>query len=136
MSAIVGYAGQGGEAALRAMLAAADGTGITSAMQTASSAGLAVTGVNPVIFRDGSTLSAVAGTLARAGIKDCKTADVFDMHVTQPAHVVIEGEKTFKGVWNEIWTFRACGQMVDAYMTFIPDANGGGTTFTSGSVKP
>ena len=66
MSAIVGYAGQGGEAALRAILAAADGTGITTAMQTASSAGLAVTGVNPVIFRDGPTLSAVAGTLAPA----------------------------------------------------------------------
>ena len=93
------------------------------------------TNAGPTLVGD-AMMSTVAGTLARAGIKDCKTADVFDMHVTQPAHVVIEGEKTFKGVWNEIWTFRACGQMVDAYMTFIPDANGGGTTFTSGPVKP
>lgn len=92
------------------------------------------TNAGPVLVGD-AMMSAVTGALARSGLKDCKKADVFDMRVTEPAHNVVEGEKTFKGVWNEIWTFRMCGQMVDVAMTFIPDANGGGTTFTSGPVK-
>lgn len=93
------------------------------------------TNAGPVLVGD-AMMSAVTGALARSGLKDCKKADVFDMRVTEPAHNVVEGEKTFKGVWNEIWTFRMCGQMIDVAMTFIPDANGGGTTFTSGPVKP
>ncbi|MEI7432206.1 MAG: hypothetical protein WCL27_17305 [Betaproteobacteria bacterium] len=92
------------------------------------------TRASPALVGD-AMMSAVMGASARSGLKDCKTADVFDMRVTEPAHNVIEGEKTFKGVWNEIWTFRMCGQMIDVAMTFIPDANGGGTTFTSGPVK-
>ena len=80
--------------------------------------------------------SAVSGAQVRSGLKGCKTADVFDMRVTQPAHNVVEGEKAIKGVWNEIWTFRMCGQMIDVAMTFIPDSNGGGTSYFSGPVKP
>lgn len=93
------------------------------------------TNAGPVLVGD-AMMSAVTGALARSGLKDCKKADVFDMRVTEPAHNVVEGEKIFKGVWNEIWTFRMCGQMIDVAMTFIPDANGGGTTFTSGPIKP
>jgi hypothetical protein len=92
------------------------------------------TNAGPVLVGD-AMMSTAMGALARSGLKDCKKADVFDMRVTEPTHTVVEGEKTFKGVWNEIWTFRMCGQMVDVAMTFIPDANGGGTTFTSGPVK-
>lgn len=88
----------------------------------------------PVLVKD-AMMQAVAGALARAGLKDCKIADVFDMRVTEPVHDVTEGDKLFKGVWNEIWTFRLCGQMVDTAMTFIPDANGGGTSFSSGPVQ-
>ena len=93
------------------------------------------TNAGPVLVGD-AMMSAVRGAMARSGLKDCKKADVFDMRVTESAHNVVEGDKTFKGVWNETWTFRMCGQMVDVAMTFIPDANGGGTTFTSGPVKP
>jgi hypothetical protein len=81
-------------------------------------------------------MSAARVALARSGIKDCKGASVFDMRVTEPAHNVVEGDKVIKGVWNEIWTFRMCGPMIDVAMTFIPDANGGGATFTAGPVKP
>jgi len=76
-------------------------------------------------------VSAITGALVRSGLKDCKDIDAFDMRVTEAAHNVIEGDKTFKGVWNETWTFKVCGQMIDVGMTFIPDANGGGTTFTT-----
>lgn len=93
------------------------------------------TNAGPVLVKD-AMMSAASGAMVRSGLKDCKSADVFDMRVTEPAHNVVEGDKTFKGVWNEIWTFRMCGQMIDVAMTFIPDANGGGTTFTSGPVKP
>jgi hypothetical protein len=92
------------------------------------------TNASAVLVND-AMMTAVTGASARSGLKDCKNADVFDMRVTEPAHNVVEGDKTFKGVWNEIWTFRMCGQMIDVAMTFIPDANGGGTTFTSGPVK-
>lgn len=93
------------------------------------------TNASPVLIKD-AMLSATIGALSRSGLKDCRDSEVFDMRVTEPAHDVVEGDKTFKGVWNEIWTFRMCGQMVDVGMTFIPDANGGGTTFTSGPAKP
>jgi len=79
--------------------------------------------------------SAASDALTRAGLKNCKDIDLFDMRVTERDHDVEEGGKTIKGVWNEVWTFRACGKMVDTAMTFIPDANGGGTTFTAGPVK-
>jgi hypothetical protein len=92
------------------------------------------TNASAVLVND-AMMSAVTGASARSGLKDCKQADVFDMRVTEPAHDVVEGDKTFKGVWSEIWTFRMCGQMIDVAMTFIPDPNGGGTTFTTGPVK-
>lgn len=92
------------------------------------------TNAGPVLIKD-AMMSAVAGALARSGLKDCKNVDVFDMHVNEPAHDVVEDNKTIKGVWSEIWTFRMCGQMIDVAMTFIPDVNGGGTTFLSGQVK-
>jgi hypothetical protein len=93
------------------------------------------TNANPVLIRD-AMMIAVTGALSRSGLNECKEVDVFDMRVTEPAHDVVEGEKIFKGVWSEIWTFRVCGQMIDVPMTFIPDANGGGTTFISGPDRP
>ncbi len=89
------------------------------------------TNADPVLVRD-AMMTAVIGAMSRSGLKEYKDFDVFDMRVTEPAHDVVEGDKTFRGVWSEIWTFRVRGQMIDVPMTFIPDANGGGTTFTSG----
>jgi len=80
--------------------------------------------------------SATSNALIHAGLKKCKDVNIFDMRVTERDHDVVEGGKTTKGVWNEVWTFRACGKMVNTAMTFIPGANGGGTTFTAGPVKP
>jgi hypothetical protein len=91
------------------------------------------TNASPVLVKDAMS-SAIVGASARSGLKDCKDISVFDMRVTEPAHNFVEGEKTFKGVWNEIWTFRMCGHSVEVAMTFIPDVNGGGTTFKSGPV--
>jgi hypothetical protein len=79
--------------------------------------------------------SVIAGALVRSGRRDCKEIDVFDMRVTEATHNVAEGNGTLKDVWSETWTFRMCGQMNDVAVTFISDANGGGTTFTSGPVK-
>lgn len=92
------------------------------------------TNASPVLIKD-AMLSAIMGATVRSGLKDCKDIDVLDMRVTEPAHDIVEGDKTFKGVWNEIWAFRMCGQAIDVAMTFIPDANGGGTTFTTGPAK-
>jgi hypothetical protein len=79
--------------------------------------------------------SVVSGALARSGLKDCKDIDVFDMRVSEPVHDVVEAGKTIRGVWEETWTLRMCGQMHEVAVTFIPDTNGSGATFTSGPVN-
>lgn len=89
---------------------------------------------NPILVKDAMP-TAIGVGLARSGIKDCKDVDVFDMRVSEPIHDVVEGEKTFKGVWNEVWTFRACGQIIDIEMTFAPNANRGGIDFFTSPVK-
>jgi len=89
----------------------------------------------PILIKD-AMLSAAPIGLIQSGLKDCKEFDVFDMHVTETAHNVVDGGKTFKGVWGETWTFRMCGQMVDVAITFIPDATGGGTSFMIAPIKP
>lgn len=92
------------------------------------------THAGPVLIKD-AMLSAIMGATVRSGLKDCKDIDVFDMRVTEPAHDVVEGDKTFKGVWKETWTFKTCGQLIDVPIQFTPDANGGGTTFTTDGAK-
>ncbi len=93
------------------------------------------TNAGPLLIKD-AMLSALPSALLKSGLKDCKEIDVFDMRVTEKAHDVTEGGKTLRGVWNETWTFKLCGQMVDTAITFIPDATGGGTSFVIGPVKP
>jgi hypothetical protein len=81
-------------------------------------------------------MAGITGAMVRSGLKDCKDVEVFDMRVTEPAHDVVEGGRTKKGIWNEAWTFRVCGQAIDVPMTFIPDAVGGGTTFMTSPMTP
>jgi hypothetical protein len=66
--------------------------------------------------------------------KDCKSALVFDMRVTKPVHDVTESEKTVKGVWEELWTFKMCSQLVEVPITFIPDGKGGTSFVVSASM--
>ncbi|VVE19234.1 hypothetical protein PCA20602_03052 [Pandoraea capi] len=89
----------------------------------------------PVLVQE-AVMSAVTTALAKSGQSGCRKVEAFDMKVTKPPHDVVEGGRTLKGVWRERWTFRVCGQMVDVDMTFTPDADGGGTSFKSESVKP
>lgn len=93
------------------------------------------TNAGPVLVKD-AMLGALTSAMVKASLKDCKDIDVFDMRVTEPPHNVADGEKTLKGVWNEAWTFRLCGQMVDVGVSFIPHANGGGTQYVIAPVKP
>jgi hypothetical protein len=88
----------------------------------------------PLLLKD-TMPSAVQNANFQLGDKNCKECFIFDMRVTEPAHNVAEGGKMFIGVWKEVWTFRVCGKMIDVEMTFIPDANGGGTSFAAGPVK-
>lgn len=114
-----------------------------NAVFTANSNGEAPT---PSAYYPGSTnagrelvkdamLLARNSALVRSRLKDCKNVDVFDMRVTEPAHDVVKGNITVEGVWNEIWTFRACGQMIDVALTFIPNSIGFGTTITIDPAK-
>lgn len=93
------------------------------------------TNASPVLVKD-AMFEALSSAMVKAELTDCKDIDVFDMRITEPAHDVTDGDKTFKGVWNEAWTFRLCGQMVDVGISFIPDTTGGGTTYIVSPVKP
>jgi len=93
------------------------------------------TNAGPILVKDAMP-GALTSALVKADLKDCKDIDVFDMRVTEAAHDVADGDKTLKGVWNETWTFRLCGKMVDIGISFIPDATGGGTRYVTAPVKP
>lgn len=92
------------------------------------------TNAGPVLVND--AMRAAVSTATTAGVpQGCKNAFVYDMRVTQPARDLTEQGVTMKGVWDEMWTFSMCGKLVDVPMTFIPDANGGGTTFKGGKAS-
>jgi len=59
------------------------------------------------------------------GVNDCKDVVVSDMKISQAAHDVIDAGKTYSRVWQEDWTFLACGQSVHILMDFTPDGQGG-----------
>lgn len=87
------------------------------------------TNAHPVLIRD-ALVSATANAMFRSEPKGCRTADVLDMRVTQPAHNIRDGELELKGVWGETWTFITCNQTVDVPITFAPNANGIGTSIS------
>lgn len=80
--------------------------------------------------------------LSQAGVRNCKEVDVFDMRVTkQPRDVIVEDESTghpppvhmrywiITGVWEETWTFKVGGKMVDIIIAFVPNSERGGTDY-------
>lgn len=75
---------------------------------------------------------AVTTAKIRSGSTDTNDVQVFDMRVDAPKHDVEEGGKVIKGVWTEIWTFKVSDKLVEVPVKFIPDSDGGGTTFTIG----
>jgi hypothetical protein len=91
---------------------------------------------NPVLVND--AMRAALAQATAAGVPNgCKTAYVYDMQVATPARDVTEGGRMIKGVWDEVWTFSMCGELVDVPMTFTPDADGKGTSFrgSKGSLR-
>lgn len=79
---------------------------------------------NPDLLRDAMPkANLLAGAVAMA--PECKTMYVFDMQVVDAPRDVSEDGKTFKGVWNERWTFSHCGKLVDVWMRFTPMPGGG-----------
>jgi hypothetical protein len=87
------------------------------------------TNAHPILVKD-TMVSAMANAIIRSDVKDCKSAEVLDMRVTESPHTVQDGGKEFKGVWGETWTFMACEKTVDVPITFTPDIGGGGTSFS------
>jgi hypothetical protein len=121
-----------GDAKLYNVLFVASGNG---ALPTARTYYPGATIASPELVNDAMP-SVMSGAQARAGLKDCKDVDVFDMRVTEPVHDVVEGDRTIPGVWKETWTLRMCGQMHDVAVIFRPDASGSGTAFHSGAATP
>lgn len=69
--------------------------------------------------------------------KDCSKTYVFDMQVVDAPHDVTDGGKTFKGAWNERWTFSQCGKLIDVSMLFRPSPEGGvDFRASAGPVRP
>ncbi len=89
------------------------------------------TNASQLLIKDAltSALTNVHLQAIKTGDKKCEDVNVFDMRVSEGFHDVTEGDKTFKGVWEEIWTFKCCDKMVDVAITFIPNADPGGASF-------
>jgi len=87
---------------------------------------------NPILLRDAMRQAAL---LARnfGPDKDCKALAMADMQVSAPPHEVTEGDKVFKGVWDELWTFSQCGKSVGVSMHFTPSLDGSGIDFQAGT---
>lgn len=107
----------------------ASGNGDTPPEQRAYYPG--TSNASPLLVKD-TMLAALTNVLIRSGQTDCKDIDVFDMKVTEKPHDVDERGKTYRGVWDEMWTFKLCGKMSDISITFIPDITGGGTSYVIG----
>ncbi len=86
------------------------------------------TSAHPILVKD-TMVAAMANAILRSDVKDCRSAEVLDMRVTDSPHTVKDGGKEFKGVWGETWTIKACEKAVDVPITFTPDLGGGGTSF-------
>ncbi len=71
--------------------------------------------------------TALAIARARSNQQDCRKVEVFDMVVSQAAHLANVDGKAVDGVWNEKWTFLLCGRKLDINLRFAPDAANGGT---------
>lgn len=84
------------------------------------------------VLVEDAMVSAHSYAMIHSEVKGCKNADIFDMRVTQQPHDFREGEKEYKGVWNENWTFKVCDRTIGVPITFIPDVGGGGTSFAIG----
>lgn len=81
-----------------------------------------------MLMRDANQ-TAKAMVVAKSGSKACPSIYLFDVAVLEQPHDVVEGGATFHGVWREEWTFLVCGAKVKVPMRFVPDANGGGTSY-------
>lgn len=86
---------------------------------------------SPVLVKD-AMMAAVPSALIRSGQTGCKDIKVMDMQPTAIPRDVAEGSGILEGVWKETWTFLICGRQVAVPMTFTPDADGHGTTFSTG----
>jgi hypothetical protein len=84
---------------------------------------------SPLLIKDAMT-TALVNVKKHMNDTQCKDISVFDMRVTLMPHDVTKENKVLKGVWEEIWTFKCCDKMIDVTITFTPDADGEGTSFT------
>jgi hypothetical protein len=80
----------------------------------------------PRLIQDAMAL-AVPLVKAKVVNKGCGALEVLDMHVEQPLHaLVVESNQPLKEVSEDTWTFVACGQQIDAALTFVKDSSKGG----------
>jgi hypothetical protein len=86
------------------------------------------------LVRDAMSV-AWAMAAANSENKGCSYINMLDMDVTEQPHDVVENGATLRGVWKEKWTFLACGTKVDVPMKFVPDADGGGTSYFTDNAK-
>jgi len=83
---------------------------------------------NVKLIKDAMVPALIQGAAASSK-KNCTSPSVFDMQVTRaPAN----------RTWNEVWTFSACGELIDVPMTFVASEDGSSVNFNSGKamVRP
>lgn len=83
---------------------------------------------NVKLIKDAMVPALIQGAAASTK-KNCTSPYVFDMQVARaPAN----------RTWNEVWTFSACGELIDVPMTFVASEDGSSVNFNSGKamVRP
>jgi len=79
--------------------------------------------------------NALFNVYVAAGIKvgnNCRDFSAVNTMITKKPVVAknADGQLYVASSWEEMWTVKACGKYVNVPITFIPNKNGPGTTFT------
>lgn len=82
-----------------------------------------VTRADVHLVRDAMRTVSIAASALPTAPKDCNAFAVFDMKVLSPAN------QQPGATWVEAWTIKKCNKLATATVTFVPDADGKGTSF-------
>jgi hypothetical protein len=72
---------------------------------------------------------AISTAMVQCGSTDIEDVEVFDLHLDKLPRDIGEGENLFKGAWNETWTFKVRGKLVEVPITFTPNTRKGKPLF-------
>lgn len=83
------------------------------------------TSQSSVVLQRDAVTSALMGAIAQNKPACTENVRVFDIEMVAEPYELTEGSEKIQGVWEERWTFRACGKDFSTTLQYIPDGQGG-----------